>query len=227
MMGVVELDTYFVRMGLPDAGRHLVATARRDSPVRQVQSRLGNVLTRFPSRKMQRVIATESRTVEFPAVVQYEYDSSVLEYYAQPVRLDLRITDNGVKKPSRFQHTPDFLLLREDCVRIEEWREEKRMEKLCAQHPGRFTRDERGWRCPQIEAYLHSLGIQYRLRTPSEHPEIFVQNLLFLADYYAPEAEPVSAAALSAIRNCLGEHSSLSLAELIARGHPSDPRRNI
>jgi putative transposase len=218
MMGPVELEAYFVRINLPEAGRRLVEVARRESPVRKVQSRLGNVLTRFPSGKMRRAVTTESRTVEFPAVIQYERDASVLEYYAQPVHLDLRVTDGGTKKPSRFQHIPDFLLLREDCVRIEEWREEGRLEKLASKYPGRFTKSERGWSCPDVEEHLHRIGIQYRLRTPSEHPEILVQNLLFLADYYAPDAEPVSTTALNAIQGCLREHGAISLANLIALG---------
>lgn len=218
VMDPTGLDAYFVRINLSDAGRRLVETARRESPVREVQSRLGNVLTRFPSRKMQRVVTAESRTVEFPAVIQYEHDSSVLEYYAQPVMLDLRITASGATKPSRLQHTPDFLLLREDCVRIEEWREEARMEKLAIKYPGRFTKNGGNWGYPEVEAYLHGLGIQYRLRTATEHPETLVQNLLFLADYFIPDVEPLSVDALTAINGCLREHRALTLAELITLG---------
>lgn len=221
MMGVVELDAYFGRIGLSDAGRQLVEAARRESPVRKVQSRLGNVLTRFPSHKMQRAVTTESRTVEFPALIQYEYDSSVLEYYAQPVRLDLRLIGAQGKR-SRLQHTPDFLLLRESEVCIEEWREEPRLERLARKHPGRFVRTECGWSCPEVETYLQSRGIGYRLRTPAEHPVILVQNLLFLADYYAPNAEVVGAAALLCIQGHLREHGALTLADLCALGARSD-----
>jgi putative transposase len=223
MMGVVELDAYFVRVGLPDAGRQLVERVRRESPVRKVQSRLGNVLTRYPSRKMQRAVTTESRTVEFPALIQYEYDSNVLEYYAQPVRLDLRVTNTRGKR-NRLQHTPDFLLLRENEVCIEEWREESRLENLSRKHPGRFIKTERGWNCPQVETYLQSLGVRYRLRTPAEHPAVLVQNLLFLADYYTPDAEAVSAAALKSIQCHLREHNALTLADLFTLGGLRDAR---
>jgi hypothetical protein len=37
-MGVVELEAYFVRIQLPEAGRWLIEKARREAPVRQVQS---------------------------------------------------------------------------------------------------------------------------------------------------------------------------------------------
>ena len=53
-MTEAELDHYLAR--LPAAGQRLVRQARRESPVRQVQSRMGNVITRFVSGKMRRVI---------------------------------------------------------------------------------------------------------------------------------------------------------------------------
>jgi putative transposase len=220
-MNVVELDAYFARIGLPGAGRRLVEEARCVSPVRKVRSRLGNVLTRFPSRKMQRAITTESRTVEFPALVQYEHDPAVLEYYAQPVQLQVPSSGGG-KKPGCFRHTPDFLLLREDGVHIEEWREEARLEKLARKYPGRFVKNNSGWSCPEVEAHLSALGIRYRLRTPDEHPEVLVQNLLFLSDYYVPDAQPIRPGALKAIQGCLYEHGAITLADLIAIGVAAD-----
>lgn len=223
MMGVSELDSYFTRIGLPVTGRRLVETARREAPVRKVQSRVGNVLTRFPSRKMQRAITAESRTVEFPAIIQYEHDSDVLEYYAQPVQLDLRIAGGEGKKPVRMQHTPDFLLLRQDGVRIEEWREQARLEKLAEKHPGRFVKNGSNWNSPDVQAHLQEFGIHYRLRTPEEHPETLVQNLLFLSDYYAADTEPTAADALSAMQACVREHAALSLADLIAMGLKPHP----
>jgi putative transposase len=222
MMNPVELDAYFTRIGLPQAGRRLVEKARRESPVREVQSRLGNVLSHYPSRKMQRVVVPESLHVEFPAFIQYEHDPDVLEYYPQPVMLDLRIIDPFTKKVSRIQHTPDVLLLSRDCIRIDEWREEARLQKLATKHPGRFTRDGRRWNCPQVEAHLHEFGIQYRLRTPDEHPRTLVQNLLFLSDYYAPEAPTVSERALSRMRECIAEHGAITISDLIDLGQPGN-----
>lgn len=225
MLNTAGLHEYFSRIGLPEEGRRLVEKARREAPVRKVQSRLGNVVTRYVSRKMEQAILTESRTVEFPAVIQYEYDQSVLEYYAQPVSLDEHVEDSATGRVSRFQHIPDFLLLRKDSVCIEEWRESTRLERLAAKYPGRFVRDGERWHYPQMEAHLHALGIQYRMRTPSEHPDTFVQNVRFLADYYTPEAEPVSTSALAAIKACLDEHVTISIRDIIALGKCDRPRR--
>jgi putative transposase len=221
LLTTTELHEYFSRIGLPEAGRRLVEKARREAPVRKVQSRLCNVVTHYPSRKMARSIDTESRTVEFPAVIQYEHDTSVLEYYAQPVTLDVYVTDDATLKTSRLQHVPDFLLLRKDCIRIEEWRENARLDKLASKYPGRFVRDGGHWHYPRMEAHLHELGIQYRLRTPSEHPRTFVENIRFLADYFVPETLPVSASALAAIEACFVEQVAISIRDLIALGKRS------
>ena len=106
MMNQIELDAYFARIGLPVRGRRLVEKARRASPVRKVQSRTGNVLTHFPSRKMQKVVVAESRTVEFPAFMRYEHDPDVLEYYPQPVSLDLRTEIGPAAGPGRGRRQP-------------------------------------------------------------------------------------------------------------------------
>lgn len=222
MMNQIELDAYFARIGLPVRGRRLVEKARRASPVRKVQSRTGNVLTHFPSRKMQKVVVAESRTVEFPAFMRYEHDPDVLEYYPQPVSLDLRTEHPLTKKVSRIQHTPDVLLLRRDCVCIDEWREDARLQKLMTKHPDRFTKHDKQWNCPQVETHLHEYGIQYRLRTADEHPQTFVQNLLFLADYYAPEASRVSDKTLVRILECIDECGEITIADLIELGRSGD-----
>lgn len=214
----IELEEYFNRIGLLPSGRRLVEKARVNAPVRAVQSRIGNVITEFQSAKMNRTIATESRTVEYPAVVQHEHDKSVLEYYAQPVSLDITVTDSNGRRTSRHLYTPDFLLLRDDRVIIEEWRPESTMIKKASKHPGRFERDEHGWRFPAVELQLHAMGIEYRLRTDDEHPQLFVENLTFLADFYSPDADPLDEATMQAIKSCFETEACLSLADLIALG---------
>lgn len=221
-MTEAELDRYLARLALPVHGQHLVRKARHESPVRQVQSRIGNVITRFVSRKMQRVIAAESRTVELPAIVRYEYDARVLEYYDQPLKLDLRLTDGGTKKPFRLQITPDFLVLSEDGVAVDEWRTSERMQWLSTKYPGRFEYEGARWRWPEVQEFLADRGIDYRIRTGNEHPHIYVQNLRFLAEYYAPECPAVEAATLALIRACLAEKPSITLIDLIDLGKGGD-----
>ena len=123
MLTDIELENLFDELGTPEAGRNLVRKARREAPVRQVRSNGSNLITRYPSKKMNRVIETESRTAEFPAMLHYERDPKVLEYYAQPLEVDQKVPlANG--KATRLLHTPDFLLITQDGIVIEEWRQE-------------------------------------------------------------------------------------------------------
>jgi len=215
-MTEAELDPYLAR--LPAAGQRLVRQARRESPVRQVQSRIGNVITRFVSRKMQRVIVGESRTVELPAIVRYEHDAHVLEYYAQPVKLNLCLTDGGVKKAFRLNTTPDFLVLADSGIAIDEWRTSERMQRLSKKYPGRFEYDGSRWRWPEVQEFLAARGIEYRIRTDDEHPQVYVQNLRFLSDYYAAECPAVEPATLALLQACFADKASLTLDELIDLG---------
>ena len=214
------MDHYLAR--LPAAGQHLVRQARRESPIRQVQSRIGNVITRFVSRKMQRVVVGESRTVELPAIVRYEHDAHVLEYYAQPVKLDLRLTDGGLNKPFRLNTTPDFLVLTDSGIAIDEWRTSERMQRLSKKYPGRFEYDGTRWRWPEVQEFLAERGIDYRIRTDDEHPHVYVQNLRFLSDYYSPECPAVEPRALALLQACFVNRASFTLAELIDLGRTTE-----
>lgn len=218
MLGIQDLEEYFVRLGTPTAGRKLVTLARRGAPVREVQSRIGNVLTYYQSKKMQRTLAAESRTVEFPAFVSYEFDKDVIEYHPQPVKLDIIATDNGTKKPFRLQHTPDVLVLRKSQITIEEWRTEPRLIRLSQKYPGRYERNENGWRWPEVEAELAEMGIGYRLRTPDEHAQLFIRNIEFLADYLAADCPPVGLTELGAMRSCFANRAAITIGELIDLG---------
>ena len=57
---------------------------RTTAPNRRVGSGAGNVLCRFPSTKMGRIIQAESHTVELPFVYAAERDPEVLELWDQP-----------------------------------------------------------------------------------------------------------------------------------------------
>jgi putative transposase len=214
VFNLIELEDYFNLLGTPEPGRKLVEKARKQAPVRQVQSRLGNVITLYPSKKMGRVIATESRTVEYPAVITYERDPTVLEYFPQPVELDIiQIDENG--KKSRFPHTPDFLILRKDGIWIEEWREEPRLVKLAAKHPGRYFREADGWHSPFAEEQLASKGISYRLRSADEHPRCFIRNMMFLGDYLEPGQQTLDEHFVQALMDKFIDRSAIHLRELL------------
>ncbi|WP_291271448.1 DDE-type integrase/transposase/recombinase [Geothrix sp.] len=202
------------RLGMPDFGRQLVRKARNEAPVRKVQSHLSNVITLFVSQKMARSIATESRTVEYPAVITYERDASVLEYFAQPVKLKINQMDANGKKCS-FTHTPDFLVVRRDGILIEEWREEERLLAHAVKYPGRYVREEDGWRSPFVEEQLAAMGITYRLRSADEHPRCYIRNLIFLGDYLDAGGKASNPAVAKVLLGLFSDRAAIHLREVL------------
>ncbi len=163
-------------------------------------------------------IDTESRTVEYPAVVMYEHDDKVLEYYAQPVKLDLKWQAPSAKKPFRVQHTPDMLVIRKDGFWIEEWKEERKLQELQKKSPERIFKESGEWRYPAVEEKFRDLGISYRIRTADEHPRTYIQNLTFLSDYLDTRWPSVDDKKLAAILAQFQDQAAIPLLHLIERG---------
>lgn len=134
MLDVIELNTLFEKLGTPEAGRKLVRQVLVKAPVRQVQSRGSNVHVMFNSRKMARVLECESHRVEFPFAVMLEHDPAVLEYYLQPCELHVPVVDAIGKVITRISHVPDALVIREDGIWLEEYKQEARLQKLAVRH---------------------------------------------------------------------------------------------
>lgn len=133
----------FDRLGTPPKGRKLVLDARIQAPVREVKSRGGNVITIFASRKMSCEIRTESRHIEFAAAVNHEYDPTVLEFYAQPCQLNLELFD-AAGELHAIHHIPDFLVLREDGITLEEWKSDAKLARLAEKTPYRYEKAAMG-----------------------------------------------------------------------------------
>ena len=224
MKTLLELESYLERLGIPDAGKALVRRAWRDGPARKVRSSGHNVTGDVDSEKMQARIPYESRTLEYPAIVVYERDDSVLGYFAQPFKLDLRLTDGGMKTRFRISHYPDFLVLQEDRIEIHEWRERERMERLAMENPGRFVLTDGVWHWREVETYLAELGFVYRIRTRDELGVAFVANLRFLTDYFSAGCGPSTNEAKAALRLQFSDRLCVSLATLIADARRETPK---
>ncbi|MRR49672.1 MAG: integrase [Rhodocyclaceae bacterium] len=160
-------------------------------------------------------ISTESRHIEFPAAVLYEHETKVLEYYAQPCELRLELIDDSTGEIRKIKHFPDFLEIREDGLLLEEWKSEVKLNKLAQQYPYRYRKGTDGlWYSPQIERHLAEIGLRYRIRSDQELNRRYVENLLHLAAYFHPAAEPCSAATLNRLKAVLDLHGCLYLNEL-------------
>ena len=219
MLDVIELNTLFDKLGTPEAGRKLVRLAQVKAPVRQVESRSSNVHVLFNSRKMGRVQECESFRVEFSFAVMLENDPAVLEYYLQPCELHVPVHDADGRPINRIRHIPDALVIRQDGIWLEEYKQESRLQTLVTKQPYRYARDEAGnWRGPPIESYLADRGLGYRIRSDVEIPHRFVENLLFLRDYYDPALPPLSQEKVASLTALFAEHPCLFVAEAIDEG---------
>ncbi|MFZ4876632.1 hypothetical protein ACL9RI_16250 [Janthinobacterium sp. Mn2066] len=209
-MNNYELEQYLDELGLPNEGKEAIRKARRGSPVRDVRGTGANVMNIFQSAKMGVSIAAESHTVELPAIISYELDSDVLEYYAQPMKLDVAYPDG------RWQHIPDFLLLKKDGIIVEEWRQDKRLHNLAKANPERYVPAYGGgWHAPIMEAHFAELGMQYVLSTPEQVNQQKIRNLSFLRAYYLPSCPRASGEAMMELKEFLEKNPIISLQDLV------------
>jgi putative transposase len=169
--------------GFSDPTRTLLTDIRRSPPVRRVAGGRGNIHGRYPSRKMRMTIQFESHT-ELGAIYVMEHDPGVLEYYDQPTRLKLHYLGPSGRRVTNW-HPPDFLVLRQDGASFEEWKREEELVRLVKEHSSRYQRNPSGgYRCSPGEAAAEELGVLYRVRSSRELSAVFIQNLLFLEDYW-------------------------------------------
>lgn len=220
MLTAAQFQQWCLRLHLSPQASEVVARVRSSPPARRVGSRANNVSGTYASRKMGCTIQFESHKVELWAVYTMEYDPQVLEYYDQPTTLDLHYQAKSGRAIT-VSHTPDFLVLRQDGVWLEEWKQENKLLELAISQPHRYQRDERGgWRCPPGEEVAERLGLSYRVRSSAELSPHAIRNLIFLEDYFfAPDVEPTLATRLvDRVRNFPG----MSLAAL-TQEHPQVP----
>ena len=86
---------------IPAQTKASIERIRSSQPVRKVRSRASNVSGRYPSRKMGRTIQFESRHVELWGIYQMERDDDVLEYYDQPIRIQLQYRARSGRKTTQ------------------------------------------------------------------------------------------------------------------------------
>jgi putative transposase len=194
MLTATQFQTWCRTLQLPPHACQWLTTIRASRPVRRVGSRAGNVSGAYASRKMGCTIQFESHKVELWAIYSMEHDPRVLEYYDQPLQLDLTYAAKSGRM-TRVKHTPDFLVFMADGVWLEEWKPEDKLLALASAQPHRYQRDAQGrWRCPPGEDAATRLGLRYRVRSSAQVSPQAIRNLIFLDEYCAaPEVDPETA----------------------------------
>jgi putative transposase len=174
---------YLNQCGFSDPACTLLTDIRRSPPVRRVAGGRGNIHGRYPSRKMGRTIQFESHT-ELGAIYIMEHDPGVLEYWDQPTKLKLHYLGPSGRRVTNW-HPPDFLVLRPQGASFEEWKREEELARLVKEHSARYQRHpSAGYRSAPGEAAAEALGLLYRVRSSRELSAVFIQNLMFLEDYW-------------------------------------------
>ena len=215
MMDDLEFSLWCDRLQLSQTTRQVIGEIRSSEPVRHRHSRVGNWTGRYTSDKMGRTIKFESRTEEFLAVVSYEHDDKVIEFYDQPSKIEMRyVARSG--RPVVFWHTPDFFVLRVDGAGWEEWKPQEKLVELAESMPNRYQRDEQGyWHCPPGEEYAARYDLTYSVRSSSTLNPMYVRNLNFLEDYLRDPHLQVDEPALKVMRDLFAEEPVMTLKALL------------
>lgn len=203
MLNDQEFNEWCRHVNLSQVAMQVIEQIRSTEPIRRVKSSGINVKGDYPSRKMGKTIQFESHKVELPGVEEYEEDPDVLEFYDQPYQITLEFLSNS-GQIVKASHIPDFFVIRNTSAGFEEWKAEKRLEKLARLQPQRYILQENGqWLNLPAVAYAEKLGFYYRIRLDAEIDWIRYRNRLFLKAYTFDnyQINPEIAANLVANRN--------------------------
>lgn len=189
---------------------------RHAHPARLVGGGEDNLSGRYPSKKMGVTIQWESGKVEGPAVLMFENDEDVLEYYEQPNKIKLDYED-GNGRPRATLYTPDFFVIRKDSAGWEEWKNESEYLKVSKVQKWKFEKDKEGeWRCPQGERFAKDWGLTFKVCSSSIINWNLHRNYTFLDDYLRrKELLNVSKDCLDQIKQAIFQEPGISLKILI------------
>lgn len=217
MLSDGELRELCQHLGLSKEARAVIDEVRSSPPTRRVRSGAGNVTVRYPSRKMGSTIQAESHRNEFAAVMEFECDPNVLEYYDQPPSIKLCYPAKQGRQLGVI-HTADYFTIRIDAVGWVECKMEKELVRLTEKSPHRYVRGEDNyWHCPPGEHYAEEFGFFYWLRSSAEIDRVLERNLHFMGDYLCAEAPQVGEAAAKAVCSLVSHDPGMALDELLRR----------
>lgn len=211
MFGQLELAEYLATQHVPDAARSLIDTIRvRQSDFNPFVKQGIRTVVAMRSAKMSRSVTVQSRTLRASAMMWYEFDPEILEYYAYPHSFTAVTQREDGRVVNKSQYWFDFLILGDGEPRFESWKEEtdlfqsQKKDEARWSKVGRFFRDEHDrWHDRACEQYCASLGIGHRLRTNRELPRLFLENLSYLRDFYDPRTPILSSDTADRLRQCV------------------------
>lgn len=223
MLTEEEFNNWCKEANIPASAKEMIDKIRTSPPGRRVNSSRNNVSGRYPSKKMGLTIQFESHKNELSAILEYEYDENILEYYDQPyppIKLSYKS-----KKGKQIQaiHTPDFFVIRKEGANWVECKMEDELITLSEQQPFRYCRDENGvWRCPPGEDYAAQLGFSYKVRSSFNNKALLLRNIEFLEDYLRFEKRGLSTEEKQQVISIVSNRPGITLEQLLKENIDAD-----
>jgi putative transposase len=215
MLSESEFSEWSASLSLSSQQYTMIQSIRSSAPSRRVRGRVGNVVGRYPSKKMGVVIQFESHRNELARIYELEYDPDVLEYYDQPPKIKLQYCClNG--REIGVLHTPDFFVIRRNKGGWEECKTESELEKLASKMPNRYQLDSNSnWRCPPGEDFAREWGLYYQVCSDKEINWKKQRNIYFLEDYLSENLDIPTQDIVSVIK-IISQAPGIKLSELIS-----------
>lgn len=199
------------------AGLHVIKRVRTSPPNRRTK---GHRCVRgsYPSKKMGVTIQFESHRGELPAILNFEHDHLIFEFYDQPspsVKLTY-LDKNG--RPTGCLHTPDWFVIGAEFIGWIESKTEQDLRDLAKEMPNRYVRQADGsWRCPPGEAYAAQFGLGYRILVSDRLSSELTRNLLFLEDYYLRDYPAPTNKAVAKVLEVVRDDQGITYPALLAK----------
>ena len=175
-------------------------------PVRNVTNRGGNVIGRFPSLKMQRMIAFES-LLERDFIYLLDYDAAVTWFEEQPLTIEYQ------HEGKTLHYTPDFHLIERDQHMLVECK------------PDHFVNTADNQRKFAVaQAWCQACNWQFRIVTDADVRAGYrLHNVKLLTAYARLRLDPVLRCRLYATLQTLCVPSATAIQELAHALRPTGP----
>lgn len=211
------LKEYLEKICIPEHGIAKVLYCYDNPPVRKPNcvGNRNNVVCLYPSEKNGVLHELESHKVELPAAKGYDKNSKVPFWRSQAMNLTIKYISSAGNKISPLT-TPDFLVIEDGAVYLDEWKHLDDLERLVIENPGRFQKNgDGGFRSLPGEIAAMQFGFKYRVRPHTDINPYTYDGWVFLEDYCHPDTPNVSAEKIKSITKLLEEEQFIRLKDLL------------
>jgi putative transposase len=213
IMDIEKFVEWKKRQGYNIASEQMVQMIYETGSTREVQSKVGNVVTLAPSLDDGCGIYTESRTVEYVYQRMLENDPDAEGFITQPLPIHLRYEQNG--KTVDYTYTADFFVFRSRSGGYVETKTETELIKLSERQPERYKKIDGVWRSPPAEAAAAKYGLTFTIVSDAEFNPVYIQNIDYLQSYmYVRDKLNFESEILEQVMRTVSAYPGITLKEL-------------